>query len=66
LIKKYQYTYTWYDKSGGAHESVGLVSVFTRQVPKGTIIDGSKLDAQFTVNGMKKRFPGALTVQYSQ
>jgi hypothetical protein len=30
LIKKYQYTYTWYDNSGNPHIGVGLVSVFVR------------------------------------
>ena len=57
LVKKYQYTYTWYDNSGQAHVGVGLVSVFVRQVPKGASINENKLSGTFSRD--------ALIVKYS-
>ena len=57
LIKKYQYTYTWYDNNGNPHVGVGLVSVFVRQVPKGASINENRLDGTFARN--------ALIVKYS-
>jgi hypothetical protein len=57
LIKKYQYTYTWYDNSGNPHVGVGLVSVFVRQVPKGASINENRLHGTFAHD--------ALIVKYS-
>lgn len=57
LIKKYQYTYTWYDNTGGAHTGVALVSVFVRQIPKGASINKGKLSGKFAKD--------ALIVKYS-
>lgn len=57
LIKKYQYTYTWYDNSGNPHVGVGLVSVFVRQVPKGASINENILNGTFAHD--------ALIVKYS-
>lgn len=65
LIQKYQYTYTWHDTHGGEHESVALVSVFTRYTPKGASINNGDRDAKFTVNGVAKRFNNAVIVRYS-
>lgn len=58
LIRKYQYTYKWYDNEGGEHEGVGLVSVFTRQVPKGASINNRKMNGKYGNN--------VLITQYSQ
>lgn len=66
LVQKYQYIYTWHDKHGEAHESVGLVSVFTRYTPKGASINKGITSAKFVVNGKAKRFPNAVITQYSQ
>ena len=57
LVKKYQYTYTWYDNSGNPHVGVGLVSVFVRQVPKGASINENRLNGTFAHD--------ALIVKYS-
>lgn len=57
LIKKYQYTYTWYDNSGNPHVGTGLVSVFVRQVPKGASINERKMSGKFAKD--------ALIVKYS-
>lgn len=66
LIQKYQYVYTWYDTSGGTHQSVGLVSVFVRQVPKGASINEGKTTARFNINGHTRVFTDALITRYSQ
>lgn len=66
LIQKYQYTYTWYDKHGEAHEGVGLVSVFTRYTPTGASINKGTTTARFVVNGKAKKFPNAVVTRYSQ
>ena len=63
LIEKYQYEYTYYDDEGIAHQDVGLCSVFTRKVPRGTSIneaynDGSRMEGDFAKD--------ALIMQYSQ
>lgn len=66
LVQKYQYTYTWHDKNGGAHEGVGLISIFTRYTPRGASINEGKTTARFTVNGVAKKFPNAVVTKYSQ
>ena len=66
LIQKYQYTYTWYDKGGQPHESVALVSVFTRYVPKGASFKNNVTTATFKKNGRTKIFPNAIITRYSQ
>lgn len=66
LIQKYQYTYTWYDTNGGQHESVALVSVFTRYVPKGASINKGQTTAHFEINGVHKKFSNAVITRYSQ
>lgn len=58
LIRKYQYTYTWYDTHGESHESVQLVSVFNRWVPVGASINERKFDGKFGRN--------VLITKYSQ
>lgn len=56
LVSKYQYTYTWYDNDGGAHQSVGLVSVFKRQVPKGASVNKRKMDGKYGHNVLITRY----------
>lgn len=61
LIQKYQYEYTYYDDEGNPHQGVGLCSVFTRQVPKGTSINEAYNTGIISGTWM----PNALVVKYS-
>lgn len=56
LIKKYQYTYTWYDNDGNPHVGIGLTSVFTRQVPKGASINERRMDGKWGRNVLITRY----------
>lgn len=61
LIRKYQYTYTWYDNEGNPHIGTGLVSVFTRQVPKGASIKERRMNGKFGNNVLITRYSNSFS-----
>lgn len=65
LITKYQYQYSFKDKSGAMHTEMRLVSVFKRRVPKGSSVKKNITTATIKIKDRTITFKNALKIQYS-